>query len=101
MRVGPLSRYKDTKVYYSDTKVYGLWEPVKFPESSEDITHSVRMNEIGFPDVIAVAYYGAGYEALGWSIMAANNIFDAETELYPGMRIRIPSRTTAMSYVAR
>ena len=99
-----LSRYKDTNVFLAGPAVeFGLWEaPAEFqglPAGAQ--THTVKANEVGFLDIIAVLWYGAGYEEMWWSIAQANAIINQETEMYPGMALVIPTQNLVSQFAAR
>jgi nucleoid-associated protein YgaU len=51
--------------------------------------------------MLAVRYYGPGYERLWWVIMQANNIIDPSAEMYPGQRLLIPPRASVLRFIAR
>ncbi len=87
------SRYKDTQAFDAGGLVeFGLWEsPAEFqnlPAGSR--VHTVKSHEVGFLDILAVLYFGDGYEGMWWAIAQANNIIDPEADMYPGMRLVIP-----------
>lgn len=100
----PSSRYKDTPVYDEGGNVeFALWTP---PE--EFITtdrrarlHRVSQPEIGFLDMVAAREWGEGYEQFWWVIAQANALIDPETEMYAGMVLVIPPRSTLVAYRAR
>lgn len=98
------SRYKDTYVANtSEGTVLALWHPpVEFQKVKDNWrTHTVRQNEVGFLDILAARYFGAGMEQLWWVIAQANGIVDVDADMYPGQRLRIPSRDEVMSFISR
>lgn len=87
----------------SDGTELGLWQP---PSEFQTVragwkVHVVRQNEVGFLDILAVQYFGAGMETMWWVIAQANGIVDADAEMYPGMKLRIPTREEVLSFIAR
>jgi hypothetical protein len=99
-----LSRYKDTSVYSTGgITEFGLWVAPKEFESLPlgSLTHVVKVNEIGMLDMIAVKYYGPGYEVMWWSIAEANGILDVEIDMYPGQVLVIPPRAALIAFTAR
>lgn len=104
IRISAESRYKDTPVFSEGgTLEYALWEPpAEFATVRDGYQlHRVARAEVGFPDLIAVKYYGQGHEQLWWSIMQANAIIDPETELFPGKVLYIPPRTAVIQFMSR
>jgi len=104
LTLSTLSRYKDTAVYATaGTVEFGLWNPplefTQLPIGST--THVVRKNEIGMLDMLAVKYYGPGYENMWWSIAQANGIQDPEIDMYPGQVLNMPPRTALTAFAAR
>jgi hypothetical protein len=99
----PDTRYKDTRVYDDDGVVsFALLEPPpELVAAADDIVHMVQEHEVGFLDKIAANYYGTGYEKLWWVIALVNGVIDAETELFPGARIRIPQRSRVVQFLMR
>jgi len=98
------SRYKDTPVYDRGGLLeFALWEPPKEFQtvSANAILHTVSAFEIGELDLIAVNYYGPGYESAWWVIAQVNAIIDAETEMYPGMTLYIPPLADVIQFQAR
>lgn len=98
------SRYKDTKVFDGDRgSEFGLWEaPVEFTQQDDGyVLHRIAGHEVGFLDILAVQYYGEGYEILWWSIALANGIIDPEQELEPNDVIQIPPRSAALQFLSR
>lgn len=105
LRIDYRSRYKDTAVYLSDT-LGPLFGPLQPPYEFDAIqrgwlTHALSEYEIGFPDIIAVKYYGVGAEPLWWVICLVNGIIDSDLDLVPGQRIAIPPRDVVAGFVAR
>ncbi len=99
-----LSRYKDTRIFDEggDLEFELQTQPDEFnniPQGSQ--THVVRSHEVGFLDIVAVRYYGVGYERMWWSIAQANNIINPESEMYPGMELVIPGRDRLTSFIGR
>lgn len=99
-----LSRYKDTPAFLASGRAeFGLWTPVKeftsTPAGSR--LHTVKSHEVGFLDIIAVIYYGDGYETLWWTIAQANGIIDPEREMRAGMKLRIPPDSRKSQFVGR
>ena len=104
LRISAASRYKDTPAFNEGGVLeYALWEPpTEFTIVRDGYrVHRVVRSEVGFPDLIAVKYYGQGYEMLWWSIMQANAIIDPETELFPGKVLYIPPRTAVIQFMSR
>jgi len=99
-----LSRYKDTPVFQEGDEIeFALFEPLpEFFEPRDDYRiHRVKMNEIGFLDLLAVQYYGHGHEKLWWVIALANAIVDPEIDMYPGMALAIPPRSVVAQFLSR
>lgn len=99
-----LSRYKDTPAFDAGGEVeFGLWEkPAEFTDLPTGARlHTVRSNEIGMLDMIAVIYFGDGYEEMWWAIAEANGIINPETEMYPGMKLVIPPDSRKAGFVGR
>ncbi len=104
IKLSSLSRYKDTPVFASpDGPVFGLLEPPpEFLEEVEGVRrHTVVSHEIGFLDLLAVRFYGQGYEELWWSIALANAIIDPEKEMFAGQVLLIPPRDQAIQFISR
>ena len=102
------SRYKDTPWYDDQDGLgpqFGLLEiPIEFGEGfdpEEAWRHEVTLFEVGFLDIIAANYYGAGSEPLWWVIALANGIVDMEAEMYPGQILLIPTYTAIVSFMGR
>jgi nucleoid-associated protein YgaU len=98
------SRYKDTKVHRDARGLsYGVYvHPVEFDTvSSAYQLHRVVASEVGFLDMIAVRYYGDGFERLWWSIAQVNRIIDPERDMRVGQTLVIPPRSAAEAYVSR
>lgn len=98
------SRYKDTPVFsQAGALEFGLWEPpAEFVSLATGYrVHHVVSNEVGFLDLIAVQYYGAGAEHLSWAIAQANALANPENEMYPGMALFIPPRTAVIQFQSR
>lgn len=100
------NRYKDTPAFKVGSNVeFGLWEaPPEFLASAQPTgvrLHTVRLHEVGFLDIIAVMYYGDGFENMWWTIAAANGIIDPETEMYPGLKLKIPPDSRKSSFIGR
>lgn len=98
------SRYKDTLVYTEGgIPEFALFEPP--PEfaigQSGVVTHRVSQHEIGFLDLLAVRYYGHGYEQLWWVIALANGILDPELDMTVGQALGIPSRDAVIQFISR
>lgn len=64
-------------------------------------TYTVRDGDIGFPDGIAVRFYGSGFEWAWWVIAYANAMIDPDQEMFAGQRLVIPPRTALQSFLAR
>lgn len=98
------SRYKDTPVYLEgEVLEFALWEPIEeFADLSGGYrVHRVSSNEVGFLDILAVRFYGQGYESLWWVIAQANALLDPEAEMYPGMVLYIPPRSAVVQFQSR
>lgn len=99
------SRYKDTLTYNlrGGVEVMGPFQaPAEFATPGRDWrVHVVEEFEIGFPDIIAVKYYGGGSEQLWWTVCLVNGIIDPDLDITPGQRIMIPPRDLVSRYVAR
>jgi hypothetical protein len=82
---------------------FALMEPIReFTEKVEGYRiHRVKQNEVGFLDLLAVQYYGIGYEKLWWVIAYANAMIDPESEMYPGLALLIPPRTAVIQFLSR
>ncbi len=63
--------------------------------------HTVAFHEIGFLDLLAVRYYGPGYERMWWSIAMANAMIDPEREMFPGQQLLIPPRASVSQFLSR
>lgn len=103
LSLSPESRYKDTRIYDDAGVVsFALMEPPpELVAAIDDVIHTVQGHEVGFLDKIAAHYYGPGYEKLWWIIALVNGIIDAEAELFPGARIRIPQRARMVQFLMR
>lgn len=98
------SRYKDTLVYTEGgIPEFALFEPP--PEfvtgAAGSVTHRVSQHEIGFLDILAVRYYGQGYEQLWWVLALANGIVDPELDMRVGMALTIPPRDDVIQFISR
>lgn len=106
--ISNLSRYKDTPLF--DDALFGKDEiqfgtmvpPEEFLEPSENVRrHTVAASEVGFLDILAVRFYGQGYEELWWSIALANAILDPENDMFVGQTLLIPPRAQAIKFISR
>ena len=106
--ISSLSRYKDTLLF--DDALFGKDEvqfgtmipPVEFLEPSENVRrHTVAASEVGLLDILAVRFYGEGYEELWWSIALTNAILDPENEMFAGQTLLIPPRDQAIKFISR
>jgi len=102
------SRYKDTD--YFATTVHGVEQfmfdlmnpPVEFATIVAMFTkHRVRQGEVGFLDLIAVKYYGAGNEHFWWAIAMVNGIIDPELDMEMGQVLLVPPRDLVTRFLAR
>ncbi len=99
-----LSRYKDTRAFAATKRpAFGLMEPpTEFIEETEGVRrHVIAENEIGFLDILAVRFFGQGYEELWWAIALANAIIDPEKEMANGKTLLIPTRESALRFISR
>lgn len=99
-----LSRYKDTLAFATTGKpAFGLMEPpAEFIEETEGVRrHVIADNEIGFLDILAVRFFGQGYEELWWAIALANAIIDPEKDMVSGETLLIPTRESALRFISR
>jgi hypothetical protein len=98
------SRYKDTPVF-SDNGVVSFELQIPPPEFTVQpagaTKHTVRSFEVGFLDIVAVQYFGAGYEVMWWAIAQANGMIDPEREMYPGQQLVIPPPSAKQSFLGR
>lgn len=115
LRLSNRSRYKLARVFINtdesprledrnpDGLEFGLLPSLADFEDlgTEYQTHRVSSNEVGFLDLIAVAYYGAGFEELWWAVAYANRIIDPERDMFPGQELVIPSRTKLTAFLTR
>lgn len=107
LQISNFTRYKDSRVYTLDNgrlmfaPMEGPREFTTPPEGTSAEIHTVRVHEVGFLDLIAVAKYGPGYERLWWAIALANAMIDPEREMYPGQRLIIPPRSTVAQFLSR
>jgi len=86
----PTSRMLSTPLLADGgSEYFDVWEPIVFPESDNDVIHTVIETQVGRLDLIAVMYYND--PNLWWVIAHANKVEDIFEELIPGMRIRIPA----------
>ena len=105
VQVALKSRYKDTYSYMEPggVEVLGPFQPP--PEFASVgrgwLTHVVVEHEVGFPDLIAVRYYGAGSEQLWWAVCLVNGIIDPDLDIRAGVSIVIPPRDLVARYTAR
>lgn len=99
------SRYKDTFAYVESggVEVMGPFQPpAEFDKPAKGwISHVVQQDEVGFPDILAVRYYGKGSEALWWCICLANGIIDPDLDMVAGKTLTIPPRDLVAQYTAR
>ena len=109
------SRYKLTRVFFNDEdaaridgrnpdgREFGLMSTLADFEAlgTEFQLHRVRSYEIGFPEQIAVRYYGAGFEDLWWVVAYANRIIDPELDMVDGQELVIPSRNALTTFLSR
>lgn len=63
--------------------------------------HRVKVNEVGFLDLIATKFYGAGNEKDAWIIAQANAIVVWDRDMYPGQVLYIPSQSSVLQFKAR
>ena len=115
VRVSNRSRYKLTRAFFNssrasrlegrnqDGREFGLMSTLP---DFEDLginfqTHRVRSFEIGFPEQIAVRYYGVGFEDLWWAIAYTNRIIDPELDMFDGMELVIPNRDALTAFLSR
>jgi hypothetical protein len=108
IRISNFSRYKDTKVYTDERDGLAVFAPMEGPREfttpgaiTTTVIHTVSAPEIGFLDMLAVRYYGPGYERLWWAIAHKNAMIDPEREMYAGQRIVIPSRAEINNFLTR
>lgn len=98
------SRYRRTPLLNEDgLYFYGPYiPPTEFDQAypSGTITHLVSIQEVGFLDKIAVRYYGPGNEGLWWAICRVNGIIDVETDMWPGLKLTIPTIQIAKLFLA-
>lgn len=102
--ISSTSRYKDTDVFdQGGTVEFALQvPPAEFQTVPVGSTiHTVRNNEIGFLDMLAVRYYGPGSEKLWWVIAQANAMVDPEREMYAGQRLVVPPRSRLTQFLGR
>jgi nucleoid-associated protein YgaU len=107
LQISNFSRFKDSKAYTTADGRY-VFAPMEGPrefttpaEGTNAEIHTVRVHEVGFLDLIAVAKYGPGYERLWWAIALANAMIDPEREMYAGQRLVIPPRATVAQFLSR
>lgn len=106
LELSRLNRYKDTKAFSAGDNVeFGLWEaPPEFLVENQPVgsrLHTVRSNEVGFLDLIAVRYFGAGFEEMWWAIAQANSMMNPEQEMYAGQKLIIPSDGKKAGFIGR
>lgn len=77
-------RLDDNKLIIRNLKNSDL----KAIQSSSDIIHTITLNEIERPDLVALKYYGDA--RLYWVILGANGLRE-KAQLKEGLIIRIPS----------
>jgi hypothetical protein len=98
-----MGRYKYTGVYLdSFGPSLGTWmAPPELDTKVASIgaVHVVSSADIGFLDRIAVKYYGDGTEMLWWAVCRVNGIIDPEIDVFPGLKIYVPSVDRVMAYV--
>lgn len=78
----------------------GFWKPTKLPlfePKDGDIVYT--WTSIDRIDILARKYYGD--TRLMWVLMWANDLSLPETQLYPGKKIRIPTRSRILREVLR
>jgi len=109
------SRYKLTRVFFNDEdaprladrnpdgREFGLMSTLTDFEAlgTEFQLHRVRSHEVGFPEQIAVRYYGAGFEDMWWVVAYANRIIDPELDMFDGQELVIPSRNALTAFLSR
>lgn len=75
---------------------------IDFEQAGSDFqVHRVRQQDIGFLDLLAVRFYGAGFEDFWWAIAYANAIIDPESEMFVGQSLVIPSREAVTTFLTR
>lgn len=114
LRLSARSRYKTTRVFINDEDdpripgrnpdgfEFGLLAVIdQFADVAQNFqVHRVRSSDIGFLDLVAVEYYGAGFEDFWWAIAYANRIVDPELDLTVGQELIIPSRALVSEFLA-
>lgn len=79
-----------------------LQPPPEFDTPSRNwVLHVVQEHEVGFPDILAVTYYGKGSEPLWWVICLVNGVVDPDLDIIPGQRLLIPPRDLVARYATR
>ena len=116
LQVSNRSRYKLTRVFSNsranpriagrneDGLEFGLMSVLTdFTELSDDEIrlHTIRRQDIGFLDAVAVQFYGEGFEDLWWVLAYVNRIIDQETDMVVGEQLVIPSRERVRQFIAR
>lgn len=98
-------RYKDTAVLSGPRgRYFAPWQP---PDELMDVpqramlVHRIVAAEVGFPDLIAVRYYGPGSEDLWWVIAYVNGIRDPDREMVVGQSLLVIPRELVLPFLER
>lgn len=87
---------KGANVFY-----WGVWKPITFEQTDQDLVHVVRQTDIGRLDLVAYEFYGD--VNLWWVIAHANNITNQFADgrgnggMTIGMPLRIPNKSDVLS----
>jgi hypothetical protein len=104
VQLARLGRYKYTGVYDDSDGAGPRFGPLMAPGELDGAgaykyqTHIVSSADMDFLDRVAVRYYGAGKEMMWWALCRINGIVDVSTDVYPGMRLRIPPMEAVRAY---
>lgn len=107
VRLSTESRYKLTGVFEDRSRATGpefdLMSVLSdfFRVEDDFRVHRVSQADVGFPERIAVRFFGPGSETLWWTIAYLNAIVDPETDLKPGDAIVVPPRSALQTFRAR
>lgn len=88
MGLTTLYQWRDEDGRLVNTYIFGTWISPEFPESDDDIYHTVEDTDVGRLDLISDRYYGT--PSYWWVIAHVNEIEDPLT-MDVGTKIRIPA----------
>ena len=87
--------YQDAQGRY----FFGAFPALEIPPHPTDTLYVLQGTDVARPDLMAYRFYGS--PAYYWIILRVNNIADPFEGMYPGMLLRIPTRTRLNLYGVR